>query len=116
MVVESSLRKMGLTHILDNKFHKRLRSDTLNTSSQKIAQTNHIGTNLYLIVDSANQLLCILVEAPRIQRGILPVDTVPLYMDPRLVPQSHRRTCRLNNRLPPLSNANIQDIQYQRIL
>jgi hypothetical protein len=66
MVVESSLRKMGLTHILDNKFHKRLRSDTLNTSSQKIAQTNHIGTNLYLIVDSANQLLCILVEAPRI--------------------------------------------------
>jgi hypothetical protein len=110
MVVESILRKLGLTHILDNKFHKRLRSDTLNTSSQKIVQTTHIGTNLSLIVDSANQLLCILVEAPRNQRGILPVDTVPLYMDPRLVPQSHRCTCSLRCQHFPSLNLNLPDM------
>jgi hypothetical protein len=92
MVVESNLRKLGLTHILDNKFYKRLRSDTLNTSSHKIVQTFHIGTNLYLNYNIADHIPCIVVEAPSIQRRILPVENAPLYTDPRLVPQSHRCT------------------------
>jgi hypothetical protein len=49
--------------------------------------------NLYLTFANANQLLCIVVKTPSIQRGILPaVDTATLYTDLCFAPQSHHCT------------------------
>jgi len=116
MVAESSLCNLGWTHILDNKFHKRLRFYNLNTTNQRFAHTNHIGANLSRIGDSAKHLLCIVAEEPSIQRDILLVDTVPLYTDLLLVLQILRCTSSSKRHHCPSRDSYLPGIRYLRIL